>query len=317
VSYALTLDWRVFGLLTVLAAVSVVSGPATRAVILDSIPPEKRTTGITAIQVVSTLPAVISPSLGGWLVLEHGLENGFRVACIYAAVIAFLSALPLFVLLKETLETRNIQEAARSPLRDGVLTLTKSSFWNLPQSLKFLMISYALVAFANGAVANYYIMYASSVVGLTAFDWGAVLSLQLLAASVIKIPGGWFSDKFGRKKAMTASLLATIPMILIFTLSQSFIQVVVTAILLVIAGIYYAPAHEALQADLTPRLMRGRVNAAWDMSSYFALGLGALVGGFAYQALGPAVPFYVFAVAELAAAFLLITRVKEPETKEA
>ena len=239
------------------------------------------------------------------------------MACIYAAVIAFLSALPLFVFLKETLETQNIGEAAKSPVRDGVLSLTKSSFWNLPQSLKSLMISYALVAFANGAVAKYYIMYASSVVGLTAFDWGAVVSLQLLAASVIKIQGGWFSDKYGKKKAMTVSLLATIPMILTFTLSQSFIQVVISALLLVMAGIYYAPAHEALQADLTPRLMRGRVNAAWDMSSYFALGLGALVGGFTYQALGPAVPFYIFAIAELAAALLLISKVKEPEIREA
>jgi MFS family permease len=317
VFYALTQDWRVFGLLTVLAAVSVISSPATQAAIVDSISPEKRTTGITAIQVVSTLPAVVSPSLGGWLVLQYGLEDGFRMACVYAAVIAFVSALPLLVLLKETLKTRNIQEAAKSPLRDGVLMLTKSSFRNLPQSLKFLMISYALVAFANGAVGRFYILYASSVVGLTAFDWGAVVSLQLLAASVIKIPGGWFSDKFGKKKAMTASLLATIPMILIFTLSQSFIQVLIAALLLVIAGIYYAPAHEALQADLTPRLMRGRVNAAWDMSSYFAIGLGTLVGGFAYQSLGPAVPFYVFAVAEFAAALLLISKVKEPEIREA
>jgi len=316
VLYAFTQDWRVFGLLTVLAAVGVVSSPATKAVVVDSISPEKRTTGITAIQVISTLPSVISPSLGGWLVLQHGLENGFRMACIYAAVIAFLSALPLFVLLKETLEPKNPRRTD-SPFHDGIFALTRPSFWSLPQSLKTLMTSYALVAFANGAVSNYYVMYASSVVGLTAFDWGAVVSLQLLAACVLKIPGGWLSDKFGKKKAMTVSLLTTIPMILIFTLSQSFVQVVISALLLVMAGIYYAPAHEALQADLTPRLMRGRINAMWDMSSYFALGLGALVGGFAYQALGPAVPFYVFAVAEFAAALLLIGKVKEPEMREA
>jgi len=316
VFYALAQDWRVFGLLIVLAAVGVFSSPATRALVVDSILPEKRTTGITAIQVVSTLPSVISPSLGGWLVLQHGLENGFKMACIYAAVIAFFSALPLFVLLKETLEPKNPQKTNPS-LRDGVLALTKQSFWSLPQSLKALMTSYALVAFANGAVSNYYIVYALSMVGLTAFDWGTVVSLQLLAACVLKIPGGWLSDKFGKKKVMTVSLLTTIPMILIFTLSQSFVQVVISALLLVIAGIYYAPAHEALQADLTPRLMRGRINAAWDMSSYFALGLGALVGGFAYQAFGPAVPFYIFAIAELAAALLLINKVKEPEIREA
>jgi MFS family permease len=193
----------------------------------------------------------------------------------------------------------------------------KPSLSRLPLSLKVLMASYALVAFANGAVSQYYILYASRVVEITAFDWGAIVSLQFLLASVLRIPGGWLSDRFGKKKAMTVSLLTTIPMILVFTLSQSFIQVVVSALLLAAAGIYYAPAHEALQADLTPRSARGRISALWDQSSAVAVGLGALVGGFAFEALGPAVPFYVFALAELGAVTLLITMVKEPQVREA
>lgn len=314
--YALVQDWRIFGLLTVFAATGVVSSPATRATVVDSIPPEKRTTGITAIQVVSTLPSVVSPSIGGWLIVQHGLEEGFRMASVYAAVLAFISTLPLLVLLKETLQPKSPQELD-PPLQNNVLNSARSSFWTLPQSLKALMTSYALVAFANGAVSQYYILYASNVVGLTAFDWGTVVSLQLLVASILKIPGGWLSDKYGKKKAMTASLLTTIPMILMFTLSQSLAQVAISALLLVTAGIYYAPAHEALQADLTPRPIRGRINALWDMSNYLALGLGALAGGLAFQTLGPAVPFYIFAVAELVAATLLISKVKEPQTREA
>jgi MFS family permease len=172
------------------------------------------------------------------------------------------------------------------------------------------------VAFANGAVSQYYILYASRVVGVTALDWGVVVSLQLLLAGILKIPGGWLSDRFGKKRAMTVSLLMSIPMILVFTLSQSFLQLVVSALLLVAAGIYYAPAHEALQADLTPRSMRGRISAFWDQSSAVAVGFGALVGGFAFEALGAAVPFYLFALAELIAVILLVGMVKEPQVKE-
>lgn len=68
--YALVQDWRVFGLLTVFAAIGAISSPATRATVADSIAPEKRTTGIAVLQVVSTLPSVISPSVGGWLILR-------------------------------------------------------------------------------------------------------------------------------------------------------------------------------------------------------------------------------------------------------
>ena len=313
--YAVVQDWRIFGLLTVFAATVVISGPATRATVVDSIPSETRTTGIAALQVVSTLPSIISPTIGGWLIQQYGLENGFRMACVYAAVFSFVSAFPVLMLLRETLISK-ARTPADSDLREAVFNQVKPLRLTLSRNLIFLLSCYALVAFANGAVGQYYIFYALNVVGITAFDWGTVVSLQLLLACILRIPGGWFSDKFGKKKAMTVSLLTTIPVILVFTLSQSFIQVVVSALLLVAAGIYYAPAHEALQADLTPRSFRGRVNALWDMSNYLAAGLGALVGGFAFQMLGSAVPFYIFAVAEILAAILLIGRVKEPEKKE-
>jgi len=313
--YALVQDWRVFGLLTVFAAIGAISSPATRATVAESIAPEKRTTGIAVLQVVSTLPSVISPSVGGWLMLRYGLEDGFRIGCLYAAVFAIVSIAPLLVLLKETLQSRNVEN--KNPISPiYALGFLKPSFSGLSQSLKALMVSYALVAFANGAVSQYYILYASRVVGVTALDWGVIVSLQLLLAGVLKIPGGWLSDRFGKKKAMTASLLTAIPMILVFTLSQSPLQLVVSALLLVAAGIYYAPAHEALQADLTPRSIRGRISAFWDQSSAVAVGLGALVGGLAFEALGPAVPFYLFALAELGAAILLVGMVKEPQVKE-
>ena len=225
--YALTRDWRTFGLLTVFAVMGAISSPAARATVADSIPPEKRTTGIAALQVVSSLPTVISPSIGGWLMQHYGLETGFRIGCIYAAVFAFIATAPLLVLLKETARSKNSENAPSLALRNTVYSFVKPSGTSLTLSLKVLMVSYALVAFANGAVSQYYILYASRVVEITAFDWGAVVSLQFLLASVLKIPGGWLSDRFGKKKAMTVSLLATIPMILVFTLSQSFIQVVI------------------------------------------------------------------------------------------
>jgi len=313
--YAVIQDWLVFGALTLLATLGTVANPATHATVADSIPPEKRTMGIASLQVVSSLPSTVSPLIGGWLIENYGLENGFRLACVYAAALAFISIIPVMVFLKETLRSRRDKDP-NFTVRNAVFSFPKSAN-TLPNSLKALMFTYALVMFANGAVAQYYILYASGVIGLKAFDWGAIVSLQFLTASALKIPGGWFSDKFGKRKTMILSLLTTAPTIVLFTLSRSFIQVVAAALLLVAAGIYYAPAHEALQADLTPKSMRGRITALWDIGNAVSLALGALIGGFTFQTVGPSVPFYIFAIAELAAALFLIKTVKEPRTKEA
>ena len=119
------------------------------------------------------------------------------------------------------------------------------------------MISYALVVFANGAVGQYYILYAYDVVGITALEWGIIAGLQFLLANILKIPGGWLSDKFGKRKIMMISVLTCAPCTILFILSQSFFQTLTVALLLIVTGIYYVPAHMALQSDLTPRIMRG------------------------------------------------------------
>jgi len=312
--YAVIRDWRLFAALSIIAALGVVSNPASHAMVADSIPPEKRTTGIAYLQVVSSFPVTVGPLIGGWLIHNHGLLDGFRLACMYAAATAFASALIVFVFLKETLRPG---PAAKSNFLNlsSLISFMKPP-GPLPTGLKALMVSYALVIFVNGAVGQYYIIYANRVIGLTPLEWGIIASLQFLLVSVLKIPGGWFSDRFGKRKVMVVSVLTCAPCTILFTLSRSFVEALTVALLLIVTGIYYAPAHEALQADLTPRMMRGRVTALWEVGNSFSGALGTLIGGFLFQTVNPAMPFYLFTAAELTTALLLISIVKEPTRKE-
>jgi len=311
--YAVIQDWRLFAALSVVAAFGSISNPASHALMADSISPEKRTMGIASIQVVSSLPVIVAPPIGGWLIQTHGLLNGFRLACIYTAATAFISAFIIFLFLKETLQCGVITKSNSSnpiKLRDAMKFPCP-----LPTSLKALVLSSALIAFANGAVGRYYILYASSVIGLTLIEWGIIASLQLVG-TVLKIPGGWLSGKFGKRKIMIISVLTCAPCTTLFTLSRSFLEALAVALLLIVTGIYYAPAYEALQADLTPRTARGRITGLWQLSSSLSAASGTLAGGFFFQTVDPTLPFYMFTAAEIIAAFLLIGFVREPDKKE-
>jgi len=311
--YAVVQDWRLFAALSVVAAFGSISNPAFHALVVDSISLGKRTTGIASLQVISSLPLTVAPLIGGWLIQNYGLLDGFRLACMYTAATALVSAFIVFLFLKETLKRRlivNSNFSNPSKLRD-VVKFPRP----FPTSLKALMLSYALVAFANGAVGLYYILYASSVIGLTPMEWAPIASLQFLG-TVLKIPGGWLSDRFGKRKIMIVSVLTCAPCTVLFTLSRSFFQALTVALLLIVTGIYYTPAYEALQADLTPRTMRGRVTAFWQLSSSLSRASGTLIGGFLFQAVDPILPFYLFTAAELIAAFFLISLVREPAEKE-
>jgi MFS family permease len=317
--YAIIQDWHIFIASTIIAAFGAASSPASHAIIADSIPAERRTTGIASLQVISSVPVIFSPLIGGWLIKIYGLSDGFRLACIYTVVTALASALVIFFFLKETMSDRVGQKPkllSNDTLKDFTKRVTQ-----LPNSLKVLIVSYALVVFANGLVGQYYILYATKNIGLADLDWGIIVSLQILLATILRIPGGWISDKFGKRKVMIISVLTCAPCTIIFALSQSFVQAAVASLLLVATGIYYAPAHEALQADLTPKAVRGRITALWDIGNAISGALGALTGGFLFQKNSttqfyPTTPFYLFTAIELVAVFLIIVAVREPSEKE-
>lgn len=304
--YASVQDWHVFVIVAIMAAFGAISSPASHAAVADSTPVEKRTTWIATLQIVSSFPMMFAPLLGGLIINVYGLNLGFRLACMLTAVFTALSALTL-LFLRETMQKKGNKNVDSAPAK------LKNLKTDVPKSLISLLIAYGLVAFANGTVSQFYVLYATKVIGLQALDWGIILSLQVVLATLLKIPGAWASDRFGKKKVMAASVLACAPCTIIFALSRSFVQAAVAALLLIAAGIYYAPAHEALQADLTPKEVRGRITAFWDIDIAIATALGALTGGFFYQVLNPAMPFYACTAMELAAAVVIIAAVKEPQ----
>jgi MFS family permease len=313
--YAIFQDWRVFVAISVIATFTSLSMPATQAMIADSAPPEKRATGISAVQVVSSLPLIVTPLVWGWLIDRLGWVEGFRIGCLYSIATALASAFILLFFLRETV---GVKAVGTSSYQSFNLRVSLGEIRRyLSKSLTALMVAYCLIRFANAAVGNYYIIYANEVTGLVGLEWGLILSLQTLLAVVLKIPGAWVADRKGKKKVLIISALTCAPLTIVFTLSHSFVEVLIVMLLLVVAGIYYDPVHQALQADLTPRSVRGRIIMLWNIGGAIASALGGFAGGFLYYTMSPATPFYLFTAAELLAVVILIVAVKEPLKKEA
>jgi len=312
--YAVFQEWRLFIVLNVIAALGSVSAPASRAIVVDSIPPEKRATGISALQVVSSMPLIVVPLLWGWMIDNLGWFEGFKMGSIYSVATALASAFILLFFLKETMKTQTTVKLSSQSLKPW--TSFSEIRRSLSTSLKALMIAFFLIAFANATVGYYYIIYATEVIKLNAFEWSMILSLQILSTIILKIPGAWVADKFGKKKVLIISASACASFTILFTLSHSFVQVLIVMLLLVVAGIYYAPVHEALQADLTSRSMRGRIITLWIIGNAFAGAIGVFVGGLLFHTISPETPFYLFTAAELVAVVFLVAGVKEPLKKE-
>jgi MFS family permease len=66
------------------------------------------------------------------------------------------------------------------------------------------------------------VLYATVVIWLAAFEWNLILSFQILSAIVLKIPGAWVADKFGKKRVLVISALTWAIFTIVFTFSPFF-----------------------------------------------------------------------------------------------
>ena len=136
-------------------------------IVADSVRPEKRAIGISAAQVVSSLPLVVTPLVWGWLIDRLGWFEGFKIGCLYSIATALVSALVLFFFLKETAETNAVATLSSQGL--GLRFRFSEVRLYMSPSLTALMFAYSLVRFANAAVGNYFIIYATEVIGASCF----------------------------------------------------------------------------------------------------------------------------------------------------
>ena len=80
-----------------------------------------------------------------------------------------------------------------------MLSKIKKEFSFLRGNLLILIISYMLFRVSGGLTTAYYPLYVREL-GASPFVIGLISSLASLVVGVMRIPGGYFADRFGRKK---------------------------------------------------------------------------------------------------------------------
>jgi MFS family permease len=93
-------------------------------------------------------------------------------------------------------------------------------------------------------------------------------------------------------------------------------RVFFSLILVGVGQVMINAASSALQADLTPKEQRGKVNGFTNFANYIMMAIGSLLGGLMYEYVSPQLPFY-FAITCVVPSFILtLTLVHEPEGRE-
>jgi MFS family permease len=335
--YVFAQSWQALAVAGLLQGFMVFQFPPASALIADSLSPRNRAKGMALMNTIAGSLAMASPYVAGAIIDRYGENAGMRLLYAVLMAVYLVSAILNYRFLRDT--RAGPREAFRlsslpAAFREAYGSIP-TTLRQLPRSLRVLAVVLTLAFTCNAVAGSFWVVYARDHIGLTATEWGLILTIETLLRILLYVPLGMAVDRHGRTPFILASLLITLVSTPLFIYSSTFLHVLLMRGAIGVANALFLPACSALMADIVPRDMRGRVMAAIGRGAVFigATGggtggpgmgflivapvvIGSLLGGVLYS-YNPAAP-WVFASGATAISLLLAARfLRDPRRAEA
>ncbi len=282
-----------------------------------------------------SLPAalgVISPFIGGFLVDSWGIIPAMQFIYNIGFGAGILVALIRMFTLRETLDPTRVEKIdfknVPRLLKDSYLSFIETIKW-MPDLIKVLAIMQMLQVFFNGIAGAFWIVYATSLLGITATSWGVTSAIQGGTRLVLSQWSGKLLDKFGRRRLLIPFmfLVPLYPLAFIY-LVKDFTGLALLVLVMAVGNAFLMPGFQSLLADAVPRERRGRVTSAVGGGNFFIdirnTGMGGgmllfvpmavaqILGGILYES-DPTLPFYFMSVGMAVVAVWAFFKMKDPK----
>lgn len=164
-----------------------------------------------------------------------------------------------------------------------------------PRAAETLYLVCGLIALTQvswGLIVPVLPLYAKDF-GASAFELGVVVSSFTVARLCINIPAGLMADRFNRKLIILTGVGAVGGILLITALVDSLWLLVMTRVLLGLAGGIVITVAQSLLADITEGGARGKAMATLQAFQLAGTSVGPALGGIAAGVFGPRAAFVV------------------------
>ncbi|MFQ6064001.1 MAG: MFS transporter [Candidatus Bathyarchaeia archaeon] len=318
-----------------LLVIRVLNGVATAAVaapseasLVDQVPEARRGEALGFYLTLSMVGFNMGPVFGGAVqylcndVLGIGLEWSYRVPFFVDSVLALIA---FFLVWWGVKETRGEGSTFKKVVRqEGELGLSKKVMF----SLRILYISSLATGFAVGFIIPISVLYFGDVFGATSLQIGIILTMSGFVGLTCNLYAGRLSDRVGRKRIIALGALPSRLSSMAFPFAPDLTSAAGVTLFRSFGHNVAMPASRALNADLIPERVRGKLFGR--MAAFFSLGaiLGPVLSTWIYDAYrwevfevpwlgnlivrGAGIPYFVSAAIGLFSLFLLLVFVEEP-----
>ena len=170
--------------------------------------------------------------------------------------------------------------------------------------------------FGVAATQIYLVDYAVNVLHVDGTVWAYILLALPVTMIVLSIPIGKFVDKINRKVPILIAYVFIFGSMLLFANGWFVLLLFLSLMFLGVGLVMINAGSSALQADLTPKESRGKVQGFSSFVNFIVMALGTAIGGFLYEHFSPALPFYVCIGLVIPAFLLTLVMVHEPKKRQ-
>src|SRR6266404_6371921 len=251
------------------------ASPAIFAVIGDSLPRERRAMGFTLQSILKRLPIVISPILGGAMIVALGISKGIHTGLVITLVLAAITVLLVLKL--------NVTVAPPE------ITNMRGVWRSFHSALKRLLISDIIIRTCEGMTGVLTILYVTNVAGFSTARYGMLIAIQMITSILVYIPAGKIADRVGRKPFVIVTFLGFALFPLAVIVASNFVLIVLA---FVIGGFREIgePARKAMIVDFADENVRGRSVGLYYLVRSLSITPAAAIGGLLWK-ITPQVPF--------------------------
>ncbi|MBD3205881.1 MFS transporter [Candidatus Bathyarchaeota archaeon] len=296
----------------ILTSASIISAPASSALLAESIRKENVSTAFAAIRTITEFPLIFTSLIGGVVIDKIGLIQGVKTMLIAYVLVNLVSILLQWIYITETVVKTPLEEEKIN--RKGLLQDIKE----LSGNIWVLAIIMGISTFALRLISSYTVVYATEVIGLSTTQWGLLGAIANLTAILVSIPGGRISDSIGRK---TGVILSRIPMTLAtlgYTISKNFTHLAIVRTLNGLGsgigadlyGTQGGPLWQALIVEYTPSSERGKIMGIIGTIKSVLSAPASWIGGYLYEKISPSTPFWASFLIDSLAILVLVTLLK-------
>ena len=320
--FAPSWQWIVLGL--VIQNLCLIYQPALLAMMLDSLHPAKRGTGLNFYSIVTGLIAIPAPLIAGALILDKGnyispqSDYGIRIA--YSIVFAaYLASSFIRLKLKETLPTQNqsqrpqFMQAFRKYPR--IMKESLKVWAQAPKSAYYLFLTTVGINSITAGCQIYLVLYATETLKITGSQYAIAAAFMAVGPVLPVLLAGFRMDVAGRKRYLLLGYLLYIPAMLLF-IGANFYMLLASFFVLGLANILEANGSQALLGDLIPRENRGKAVGCLQFFMYIAQAFAYLLVGFLYSYVATWVPFLLLAIAAFPMSLVVALKISDPKIKE-